>query len=663
MKKILLTATVVACIASANAQFTYDYLKAADTYFKKGDYYSASLYYEKYLGAAKGKGNETGFKPYTVQQSSKKAVGKEGNQQQALYNLAESYRQLNYYVKAAPYYKQVVDENSTQYPLARYYYATTLRAQGQYGEAALAFNAFLASYPQGDEYMEAAKREVANLQFIQQQLGRKDLNLFTVNKFGTDLNAKGATYAPSVINNTLFFTSTRPDSTAGKNAVHDNRIYQAAFANGTISGIAKVDLPQQKEVHQGVVSAAPDGNTLFLTRWSTQNGKKTSQLYASKRTEIGWSEPLALDQTINAPGTNTQQPFVTPDGKYLLFASDRSGGLGGFDLWMAELDANGKLTNAVNMGAAVNTKYDEQAPYYHAPSQTLVFSTNGRVGMGGYDFFYSKGTFDNWAEPVNFGYPVNSVKDDMYFLSQGDGKNILSGVLLSSDRSAECCLELFALNKVRPQKQIKGSVAICDTKEPLAGTTLTIVNEANQPVYTTTVGADGSYTFTVEDYAPLKAVAAKEGYREATLAFNAPESVEAETLQNPVICLTKVPVVGTTEVMDNIYYQFNKAYLLDASFASLDKLVATLKENPNMTIEIGGHTDSRGNDGYNQKLSEQRAQSVIDYLISKGIAKERLQAKGYGESQPIAPNQNPDGRDNPAGREKNRRTELKILSN
>ena len=662
MKKILLTAMVVVSFASSKAQFTYDYLNAADNYFKKGDYYSASLYYEKYLNTGKANNTTNGFKPYTMQPSSKKAEVKANNQQQALYNLAESYRLLNYYVKAEPVYKQVADWNSIQFPLARYYYATTLRAQAKYEEAATALQAFLASYTQEDIYSETAKREILNLQFIQEQLKRKDVAFYTVNKFGSDLNAKGATYAPVLVNNTLFFTSTRPDSAAAQNDVHDNRGNQAAFANGTVSEITKVSLPQQKNIHQGVVSMSPDGTTLFITRWLMQGGKKLSQLYISQRGDNGWNEPVVLDETINAAGANTQQPFVTPDGKYLLFASDRSGGLGGFDLWMAEL-VDGTPSNPVNLGATINTKYDEEAPYYHASSQTLVFSTNGRVGMGGFDFFYSKGAFSTWAEPVNFGYPVNSVKDDIYFSSQGDAKNILGDVLLSSDRSAECCLELFALKKVRPLKQITGLVAVCETNQPLAGATLNIVDQQNQTVFSTTVGEDGSYAFTMEDYVPLKAVAAKEGYRSSTVEFSMPENTDVVRLNNPVICLAEVPVAGTTEVMDNIYYEFNKAYLLDASFASLDKLVKMLNENPNMIIEIGGHTDSKGNDGYNQKLSEQRAQSVVNYLISKGIANSRLQAKGYGETKPIAPNQHPDGSDNPEGREKNRRTELKILSN
>ena len=331
-------------------------------------------------------------------------------------------------------------------------------------------------------------------------------------------------------------------------------------------------------------------------------------------------------------------------------------------MWVAELDPQGRPSNPQNLGAVINTKGDEQAPYYHSPSRTLVFSTDGRVGMGGQDLFAAPGTVGNWGEPVNLGYPVNSVKDDVYFLSTGGAKNILENVLLSSDRSAACCLELFSLSKQRPVKQISGLVVACESNEPLAGASLSIVDAGNQPVFTKVTDASGTYSFTLEDFAPLKANATKEGYRSGALEVGVPRDEETLLLANPAICLSKIPEVGETEVLNNVYYEFNKAYLLEASFASLDKLVAMLKDNPRVTIEIGGHTDSKGADDYNQRLSEARAQSVVDYLVGKGIDKTRLMARGYGETMPVAPNTHADGSDNPEGREKNRRTEFKILS-
>ena len=664
MKKIVLSASILACMLSAQAQFSTDYLKAADGYFTKGDYYSAAQYYEKYFGAGKSKAPATtGFSPYAVQGGAKAATKttNTSSRGQALYQLAESYRLLNYQEKAAPLYKQLVEEGTNTYPLVRFHYATTLRALAQYAEAEQNFQAFLTQYTTSDAYSEAAKREVANLQYIQQQLGKKDLSQYTVNKLGSEVNSEGASYAPVLAGTTLYFTSTRPDSAAGKNNVHTNRVYEASYTAGTVSSITRSSLPQPKEGHQGTVALSADGTTLFLTRWTSKGEKKTAALYTATKTAKGWSEPTPLD-AINAPGYNTQQPFVSADGRYLYFVSDRPGGQGGLDLWAAELDGTNKPSNPQNLGSTINTKGDEQAPYYHTPSKTLVFSTNGRVGMGGQDLFYSAGTPGNWAEPINMGYPVNSVKDDVYFASTGSAKNLLENVLLSSDRSAACCLELFSLQKKRPVKQISGRVVACETGEPLAGASLSIVDADNKPVFNKVTDASGTYAFTVEDFAPLKASATREGYRSGALEVGVPADLEATILNNPAVCLSKIPEVGETEVLNNVYYEFNKAYLLEASFASLDKLVAMLRDNPTVTIEIGGHTDSKGADNYNQRLSEARAHSVVDYLVGKGIERGRLVAKGYGESVPVAPNTREDGSDNPQGREQNRRTEFKVLS-
>jgi len=280
--------------------------------------------------------------------------------------------------------------------------------------------------------------------------------------------------------------------------------------------------------------------------------------------------------------------------------------------------------------------------------------------MGGYDFFYSKGTPGNWAAPKNFGYPVNSVKDDIYFTSRGSAKNILEDALLSSDRASECCLELFSLNKQRPLKQVSGLVLNCENQQPLANINVQVVDpSSNSIVSTQTTGADGRYTFTLEDFKNVKAIAAVEGYITNSLEISMPADEDAESLSTPALCLNPVP---KAIVLENVYYDYNKASLKSESYPSLDQLVTMLEQNPTMVIEIGAHTDSKGTEKYNQKLSEARAQSVVAYLIQKGVEKSRLQAKGYGATQPIAPNSNEDGSDNPEGRQKNRRTEFKVLS-
>lgn len=663
MKKIVVT-TVVALIAMVvKGQFVYDYLKAADNYFAKGNYVSAAEYYEKYLGDAKAAKPQE-YNPYSPQRSSKKTAPGTGSREQAVYKLAESYRLLNYPAKAAPRYKEAMEMNKAQFALAPYYYAMQQRALAEYADAEQHFKSFIAEYTTADEHRKNAERELQNLQFIQQQLKKKDLKYYTVNKAPAALNLTGASYAPVWLNGTtLLFTSTRPLDSTVKNKLYTNRVFQASYSEGTLGNIDITPLPQDKELQQGVVSVTPDGNTIFLTRWSINGHTKSSAIYSSRRNGNGWSEPVKLDAAINVSGANTQQPFVTPDGKYLLYASDRSGGQGGFDLWYAGL-TDGTPGSPMNMGDVINTPYDEQAPFYHAASGMLVFSTNGRTGMGGYDFFQSKGVVGNWKAPENFGYPVNSVKDDIYFTSRGGAKNILEDVLLSSDRDAACCLELFYLKKIRPLKQIAGRVISCDPSKPLTGATVTVIDTVtNKTILVKTLNADGSYAFTLEDHQPLKVKAEATGYISKDFHAGVPADPEEERFAYPDLCLVpEPPKVNETFVVENVYYDFDKADLKPESFPALDEIVRMLNYYPNMVIELSAHTDSKGSDSYNQKLSEARAKSVVAYLVSKGIEPARLEAKGYGESKPIAENMI-NGKDNPEGREKNRRTEFKVLKN
>ena len=665
MKKVLLIAQFALCTGGAlHAQVTYDYLKAADNYYAKGDYYSAAQYYEKYLGAGKDQINKNEYDPYSVQsktaKASKVAVS---NRHQAVYKAAEAYRLLNYPAKAEPFYKQVIsfDSTGTEFPLAKYWYGKTLRALERYEEAEAAFSSFLTTYSTADKYNDNAKVEVKSLAFIQKELKKKELKFFTINPL-VAVNGAGGNSAPVLLNdNTLLFTSARPEKDAAtKNYV--NKIYQASYSDSSVGSVVKADIPALANVHQGAVSVTPDGNTIFLTRWSIdKDGKRASSIYKSTKNGNSWGEPVALDASINVAGVNNQQPFVMPDGKTLVFSSNREGGFGGFDLWAATLDASGNASNPVNLGESINTTFDEQAPYYHNPSGTLVFATNGRVGMGGFDLFSSKGTLGNWATPENLGYPVNSVKDDIYFASKGPARNMLGEVILSSDRNSACCLDLFVLHKEKPLKKISGTVIACENGQPVNNAVVKVVDGSNQTIYTKTTGSDGAYNFTLEEFMPLTAYASAAGYNDTTLAFNNPGDADEEFLSNPAICLTKPlpppPPVDTIIVMNNVYYAFDKATLKTESYPALDEVVDMLNKYSNLVIEIGGHTDDKGSDKYNQKLSQARAQSCVDYLISKGIAKDRLVAKGYGESMPIADNSTPEGQ------QKNRRTEFKVLKN
>ncbi len=663
----LLTAVLILTGLQGFSQFTYDYLRAADQYFSKGDYFSATQYYEKYLGmgASKIKKKTTpAYSPYTVQSKSQKGGGTSvaavSSKQQAIYNLAESYRLLSYPALAEPQYKKTIEFSKTQFPLARFHYGTTLRSMEMFDDAATAFSTFLSEYNGNDEYTAAAKTELQNLDFIRQQLQKKDLALYTVTKMDAAINPGGANYAPVWLDGENFiFTSTRSDSSVAAKNKNDNRIYTAAISQPSPG---KVSLGQTAEMQQGAAAISANGNTLYFTRWSSANVKKEAAIFISRKEGGNWSNPVKAEG-LNADGYSTQQPYVLP-GR-LLFASNRPGGSGGFDLYEAALDANGNAGAINNLGTVINTSGDEEAPSFHTASNTLVFSSNARVGMGGFDFYYSKMNNGAYAVPVNFGLPVNSVKDDMYFSSRGSARNILENVLFSSDRSAACCLELFSLSKQKPLKQVSGKVVRCDDNTPLGSATVKIVDTTVNTVVTTlTTGIDGSYSFTVDEFQPLKAVASADGFADNFISFDGSGDDMVSILRNDNICLIKSfpPPVGVTEALDNIYYEFDEFKLLDVSFTTLDKLAANLIAKPNVVIELAGHTDGKGTEEYNQELSQKRAESCVKYLISKGVNPAQLVAKGYGKSLPLASNTNDDGTDNPEGRAKNRRTEFKVLA-
>ncbi len=640
------------------AQFSYDYVKAADAYFKKQDYASAASYYEKQLASAKGKSGPA-YNPYTLQTRGVKGgkVPVSSNAQSG-YNLAECYRQLNYPQKAAEAYEKVIASGTEAFPLARFHHASQLRALGKFTEAEGAFTEFLNGYTQQDAFSQHAAREVENIRFIQAQMNRGDLGLYKVSKLGEAVNAGGANYAAVFgPGNTLYFTSTRTDS-AKVGAKNSNRLMKADFDQGSFLNVTDVGVMQDPAMQQGVATISADGSRMYFTRWGIKDGKKLATIHTAGRSGKEWDNPVAVGATVNVPGFSAQQPFLMPGGRELIFSSDKPGGLGGFDLWISDVDAQGNLSEARNLGEIINTKYDEQSPSFHEPSRSLVFASNGRVGMGGYDLFQAKAEGRSWAEPVNLGYPVNSYRDDMYFSSKGNNKYLLSDVLISSDRSADCCLETFALSKAQQPSQLSGLVISCADNKPLGGASVTIAGK------TITTGADGAYVFLFDEFVPVDIMAKADGFEDKTINLSAPGAEVIKT-SAPDICLKPVqtfpPAVGTVETMENILFNYDKSYVLDISKSYLDNLAAKLVASPTTILEISGHTDNKGDDGYNLKLSEARAKEVVSYLLKKGVRSDQLVAKGYGETMPVAPNELADGSDNPEGRKLNRRTEFKVL--
>lgn len=657
-KRIIIIGGLVVIYSTNHAQYVKNYKRAADKFYKQGDYNSAAQYYEKSL--AGNKNVQNGYEPYLIEKKETGAVAKGANPKVALlYNLANCYFKLQDYSHAETYYKEVIDLDAAAYPNALYEYAICLRANGKYNLAQQQLEKFLKTKPAAD-YKAKATQELANCNFIQQQLQQGAGNV-KVEKLNNQVNKEGASYAAAWMNtSTLVFTATRGAlDEHSKMTEYNNALYTTAQSSGGFAEAQKLPVSGNTGTHQGVATFTPDGKKMFFTGWNTSNdGKKTFAIYSSEQTANGWSPAVLVDGVVNTEGADARQPHVTADGKYLLFSSNRPGGQGGYDIWYAPL-RDGKPGKAMNMGASVNSKEDDGAPFYFAAGNTLVFASKGRVGMGGFDLFAASGTMGSkFADAVNLGYPVNSVKNDSYFVNRG--KNLLEDAIISSDRGSLCCLELLSVHKNYNQ-YFAGQIVDCESKTPVAGVTITATSTSGQPVAKQTTNAEGFYVLETEAGKEVKLFAIKDAYKNEALASVAASSDTINVGQN---CLTKIPDPfkgQETLVTHDIRFGYNEKEVAPDSYGYMNDMVAYLKANPTVRLEISAHTDGIGSAQYNQQLSQARADACVAYLVNAGIDANRLIAKGYGATKPLEKEKDKKGRDIPAARDKNRRVEFKIV--
>ncbi|MCS3797588.1 OmpA family protein [Niastella sp. OAS944] len=658
IKHIIIISGLAVSLTATQAQYVKNYKKAADKFYKQGDYNSAAQYYEKSL--AGNKEVQNGYAPYQVEKIAAGSTARAVNPKvELLHNLADCYFKLQDYSHAETYYKEVIDLDATAYPNALYEYAICLRANGKYNLAEQQLEKYLKTKPAAD-YKAKATQELANCNFIQQQLQQGTGNV-KVEKLNTQVNKEGASYAAAWMNtSTLVFTATRGAvDEHSKMTEYNNALYTTAQSGGSFAEAQKLPVTGNIGTHQGVASFTPDGKKMFFTGWNTaKDGTKTFAIYSTEQTANGWLPAVLVDGTINTEGADARQPHVTADGKYLLFSSNRNGGQGGYDIWYAPLK-DGKPGKAMNMGASVNSKEDDGAPFYYAAGNTLVFASKGRVGMGGFDLFGAKGTpGSKFEEAVNLGYPVNSVKNDNYFVNRG--KNLLEDAIISTDRGSLCCLELFAVHKNYNQ-YFAGQIIDCESKTPVAGVTITATNTNGQPVARQTTNAEGYYVLETEAGKEVKLFAGKEAYKNEALASVAASS---DTINVGQSCLTKIPDPfkgQETLVTHDIRFGYNEKEVAPDSYGYMNDMVAYLKANPNVRLEISAHTDGIGSSKYNQELSQARADACVAYLVNASIDANRLMAKGYGATKPLEKEKDKRGKDIPAAREKNRRVEFKIV--
>ena len=512
---------------------------------------------------------------------------------------------------------------------------------------------------------------------------------------GPAINTEYLEYGPYINadETLLMFTSARESTTGGKIDPNYLKYYEDIYISEWIDGkwtrAENPGKPLNRDNNDAIVGVSPDGKHALIFMGENNGG----DLYECRIIDGEWRNPRRLPNEINTKYHESAASF-SPDMDGLYFVSDKPGGFGGKDIYYTELRIKGNrekldYNDAVNLGAVINTPEDENGVFMGADGETLYFSSKGHETMGGYDIFKSTRENGKWSKPENMGYPINTPDNDYFFSISSDGKHAYYS---SFDPAGYGNLDLYMITLLGPEKPlefiedydliahktvkikerkmiaekveiqesqitiIRGRVLDALTLEPLGGVPVEIYdNLLGMMIYSfESKSQTGEYMVSVPSGKNYGFSARARDYMFHSENLIIPPAITVQEI-NLDIRLHKVKV-GSRIILKNIFFDFNKATIRSESTAELNRLVKMLNDVPSMTIEISGHTDNVGSVDYNKKLSGDRARSVVNYLINKGIKKERLSAAGYGESQPLESN------DTEKGRQMNRRTEFKVLS-
>jgi len=610
-------------------------LVQADQYFESGEYVTAAGLYGQYLNPGSKSKKASGF-PLNAKKSGG-LTDKYQSETDVLFKQAESYRMANMFPRAAELYLQCFEKDHAKYNSALYWNAICERSMAHYKIAENNLDRFIKEFSSGNSLKESALEEKQRLQFIKVQLTRPDSILYHVQKIKSPSGKETGVYALAAITKEqIIFTGTQKDSvSAGENPNH-NRLFTSILKESSLQDVQPVlSGMNQGSIHQGASCISADGKFLYFTQWTKSDGQITSLIMVSAKTGSGWSEPKSLVK-INRQGSNNKQPSCSPDGKYLFFSSDRKGGYGNYDIWYAPLLTDGTTGDAINVGAMINTAANEQAPFYHSYSHSLVFSSDRLPGMGGYDLFVSKGTPTEWKKPENMGAPVNSSRDDLYFFASGN-ENLLDEAFISSDRGSECCLETYMVSKKPKNKILTGLVRDCGNNEVIPDATVIIKNAEGKTMQSKT-SSDGAFQFEWTAGDMKEVLLSREKYNDKTTPFQVAGSNETDpftdTMYHAAVCMDKKLVLKIENVV-TVYFNYNESRLKPVVQAKLDSIYQVLVNESNITIQISGYSDDIGSAEYNKKLSEKRAKACSDYLINKGIDPARISYESFGACCPV----------------------------
>ena len=577
-------------------------LADADAQYSRGEYYDASNTYRKVYNKL-------------TKREERKLRG------EVAFKMGECYRRLNMSGRAMAAY-----QNALRYEygdsMAMFYLAQAQHAEGKYVQAIKSYEEFLAKKP-GFRLAEDGIRGCRTAQRLRENPTRyivRNAKLF---------NSRRADFCPQFLDGNydqLYFTSSTEKATGTKKSeITGTKQCDVFFSRLDEAGNWQRPEPVEGELNtefdEGVTSFSPDGTTMYLVRARREPNSGTSvEIYTSQRTEAKWSAPVKYEitaDTLSAYG----DPAVSADGTYLYFSSDMPGGYGGKDIWRINLKE--RVGTLENLGDVINTAGDERFPYIRTDS-VMYFSSDGHPGMGGLDIFRATKTPSGGWNVENMGVPINSAGDD-FGITFGKGE---SGFFSSNRNDARGYDHIYSF--VKPDLKITISGYVLDKdEEPVPNAVIRIVGDdgSNQKA----VGKDdGTFQFNLQRGVKYVMMAGAKGY------LNGKQEFESDTLEQDAEYGVDfiLAAMHKPQVVENIFYDFDKATLRPESKKALDEMAQMLRDNPNVAIEMASHTDRKGSDKYNEGLSQRRAQSVVDYLVAAGVERERLQPHGYGESQP-----------------------------
>lgn len=582
-----------------------------------------------------------------------KAIEYDPNYIEAYLSLAGVYGELKNYQKSIEYYEIARSKDSADFTFYNLPYSINLAALGRFNDALTAINAYLAkpNLNETNRKIGLYRKQCYDFAIDYAQKHPMGGYTFTPVNMGDSINSKQDEYYPSFTIDDSTFVFTRRGE-----GIREDFIESKLQPNGNYSLAKIIDGSINIEPSKGAINISQDGEWLIFAGNFPGKGDGDFDLFISYNTPAGWSEPVNMGYSINTEFWESG-PSLSPDKNTLYFSSNRPGGYGGRDLYVSHRNANGTWTQAENMGPAINTKGNELAPFIHADNQTLYFTSDGLPGYGNQDIYLVRKKADNtWGTPENLGYPLNTVENEGSLFVASDGVT----AYYTSDRAdSRGGLDLYKFQlqpDVRPARTLYVQGYVTDAKtgkyipcsveltEDSTQQAVTRLQTDETGFYFVTLPTGKDYTFTVN----------RKGYLFYSDVFRLKEKLPDSTyIKN--IQLQPI-AVNATAALKNIQFDLKSIELKPVSVTELNKLLQLMNDNPAVHVQISGHTDNIGSDADNLILSTNRAKAVAGYLISKGIAANRLTWKGYGAAKPVADNTTEEGR------AKNRRTEFTITS-